>query len=295
MSRTSLRTALVIVTRDRSRVLAGTLRAVRAQTRPPDAVIVVDNDSSDDTPELLAREFPEVEVVKAPENLGVNGGLAMGMRAVEHRVFEAFWILDDDTVPPPDALEELETTLGATAGAAGIGYAGGTIRFGTIRHCKTAEQVRRLPRLGPGVREVDFFLVDGALVRRAPVDAVGYPPENYFMMIGDIEYPYRMKRAGFRLGVLEQDRMQRSTLGGRGGASGKPAWRAYYKARNQVRMALDYRSPILLAGALARIARLAAGYALRGRRDGRRALALLRGASDGFRGRMGRTVEPSDA
>jgi GT2 family glycosyltransferase len=122
---------------------------------------------------------------------------------------------------------------------------------------------------------------------------VGYPPEGYFMMIGDIEYPYRMTRAGFRLGVLERDRMQRATLGGRGDASGKPAWRAYYKARNQVRMALDYRSPLLLAGALARIAKLAAGYALHGRRDAKRARALLRGTVDGFRGRMGRTVEPT--
>jgi hypothetical protein len=59
-------------------------------------------------------------------------------------------------------------------------------------------------------------------------------------------------------------------------------------------MALDYRSPLLLAGALARVGRLALAYARPGRGDGRRALALLRGTVDGFRGRMGRTVEPSD-
>jgi GT2 family glycosyltransferase len=289
-----LRTVLVLVTRNRARILADTLRAVRAQTRPPDAVLVVDNNSSDRTLELLAREFPEVEVVKAGDNLGVNGGLALGMRAVEERGgFDAFWFLDDDTVPPPDALEELEAALRATPTAAGIGTVGGRIRFGSIRHCKSPEQVRRLAVLGPGVREVDFFLLDGALVTRAPVEALGYPPENYFMMIGDIEYPYRMTRAGFRLGVLERDRMQRATLGGRGDASGKPAWRAYYKARNQVRMALDYRSPVLLTGALARIARLAVSYSRPGRGDAARARALLRGAIDGFRGRMGRTVEPS--
>jgi GT2 family glycosyltransferase len=288
-----LRTVLVLVTRNRARILADTLRAVRAQTRPPDAVLVVDNNSSDQTLELLAREFPEVEVVKAGDNLGVNGGLALGMRVVEERSFDAFWFLDDDTVPPPDALEELETALRATPIAAGIGTTGGSIRLGSIRHCKSPEQTRRLPVLGPGVREVDFFLLDGALIGRAPVEALGYPPENYFMMIGDIEYPYRMTRAGFRLGVVERDRMQRATLGGRGDASGKPAWRAYYKARNQVRMALDYRSPLLLAGALARIARLGLSYSRPGRGDGTRARALLRGAVDGFRGRMGRTVEPS--
>ena len=288
-----MRIGLVLATRNRARVLAETLRAVRAQTRPPEAIVVVDNDSADDTLELLGRDFPEVLVVKAGDNTGVNGGLALGLRALEGRGLDAFWILDDDTVPPSDSLQELEAALRATPAASGVGYQGGTIRWGTIRHYKTPEEVGRLPSFGPGLREVDFFLVDGALVKREAVDAVGYPPEDYFMMIGDVEYPYRMTRAGFRLAVLERDRLHRATLGGRGDASGKPAWRAYYKARNQVRMALDYRSPLLLVGALARIARLALGYARPGKGDGARARALLRGTLDGFRGRMGRTVEPS--
>jgi len=288
-----MRIGLVIATRNRSRVLAETLRAVRAQTRPPELVVCVDNDSSDDTLELLGREFPEVLVVKAGDNTGVNGGLALGLRALEGRGLDAYWILDDDTVPPPDSLGELEAALAAAPQASGVGYQGGTIRWGSIRHYKTPEALERLPKLGPGLREVDFFLVDGALILRKAVDAVGYPPENYFMMIGDIEYPYRMTRAGFRLAVFERDRLHRATLGGRGDASGKPAWRAYYKARNHVRMALDYRSPLLLAGALARTARLALSYALPGKGDGARARALLRGALDGFRGRMGRTVEPT--
>lgn len=288
-----MRIGLVIATRNRARVLAQTLRAVRAQTRAPDVVVVVDNDSADDTLEVLARDFPEVLLVKAGDNTGVNGGLALGLRALEGRGLDAYWMLDDDTVPPPDSLAELEAALRAEPRLSGIGYQGGTIRWGAIRHAKTPEQVGRLPSLGAGLREVDFFLVDGALVRRAAVDAVGLPPQSYFMMVGDIEYPYRMTRAGFRLAVFERDRLHRATLGGRGDASGKPAWRAYYKARNQVRMALDYRSPLLLAGALVRIARLALAYARPGRGDGARARALLHGAFDGFRGRMGRTVEPT--
>ncbi len=288
-----MRIGLVIATRNRSRVLAETLRAVRAQTRPPELVVCVDNDSADDTLELLGREFPEVLVVKAGDNTGVNGGLALGLRALEGHGLDAYWILDDDTVPPPDSLGELEAALAAAPQASGVGYQGGTIRWGSIRHYKTPEALERLPKLGPGLREVDFFLVDGALILRKAVDAVGYPPEDYFMMIGDIEYPYRMTRAGFRLAVFERDRLHRATLGGRGDASGKPAWRAYYKARNHVRMALDYRSPLLLAGALARTARLALSYSLPGKGDGARARALLRGVLDGFRGRMGRTVEPT--
>src|SRR5262249_28734309 len=105
-----------------------------------------------------------------------------------------------------------------------------------------------------------------------------------------IEYPYRMTRAGFRLGALERDRMLRLTLGGRGDASGKPPRRAYYKIPNHVRLALEQRSPPLLPWALARARR----PALRPARPGATAPAgaLLRGVLDALRGRMGRSVEP---
>jgi GT2 family glycosyltransferase len=138
---------------------------------------------------------------------------------------------------------------------------------------------------------MDFTLVDGTLIPRRVVDAVGYPPEDYFMMIGDIEYTYRMTRRGFRIGVLERDRMRNAALGSSGGASGKHPWRAYYKARNQVRMAVEYRSPRLLAGCFARQLYLLAG--LCARREWARARALAAGVVDGLRGRMGRTMEPS--
>ena len=286
-----MRVALVVVTLNRARILAGTLRAACAQTRPPDRIFVVDNGSSDETFDMLARDFAEVEILKSGDNVGVNAGLTIGMQAAVQEDFDAFWILDDDTVPPPDSLEELLRALEAVPGAAGIGYQGGNIRLGWIRHFKTPEAVRRLPELAPGIHRVDFFLVDGALVTRRAVDAVGYPPADYFMMIGDIEYSFRMTRAGFRLGVFERDRLVRARLGKEGDASGKPAWRAYYKARNHVRMALVYHSPVLLLGALARVVQLCLSHLLKG--EGARAAAILRGTLDGFRGRMGRTVEPS--
>lgn len=286
-----MRTALVVVTRNRSEVLAATLRAVERQTRPPDAMFVVDSGSSDHTLDMLACDFPAATVIKAGDNVGVNAGLSLGMRAAFQAGYEGFWLLDDDTEPPRDSLAELIATLEANPQVSGVGYQGGVIRAGTIRHLKTPEAVRAQPALAEGLYQVDFFLVDGALLTRRVVEAVGYPPEDYFMMIGDIEYPYRMTRAGFRLGVFESDRMQRATLGGRGDEGGKPAWRAYYKARNQVRMAITYRSPLLLAGALARVARLGFVHARKG--EGARAVALLHGTWDGLRGRMGRTVEPT--
>ncbi len=285
-----MRVATVIVTFDRSALLVRALRALAAQTRPPEGVVVVDNASSDDTLKVLARDFSLVDVVKMDENVGVNAGLAVGMQRARELGFDAFWLMDDDSEPEPVALHELVRAL-ESGHADVVGFRGGTLRFGWIHHWKGSDAVRTRPRLAPGVYAMDFALVDGTLIPRRVVDAVGYPPEDYFMMIGDIEYTYRMTLRGFRTGVLERDRMRNAALGSCGGPSGKLPWRAYYKARNHVRMALEYRSPTLLAGCFARQVYLLAG--LCARREWVRARALVRGVVDGLRGRMGRTMEPT--
>jgi len=285
-----MRVAAIIVTLDRSAVLGRALRALAAQTRPPEGVVVVDNASCDDTLKVLARDFPLVDVLKMDENLGVNAGLAVGMQRARELGFDAFWLMDDDSEPEPLALDEVVRAL-ESGSADVVGFRGGTLGFGWIRHWKAPDAVRTRPSLGRGVYAMDFVLVDGTLIPRRVVDAVGYPPEDYFMMIGDIEYTYRMTRHGFRTGVLERDRMRNAALGSAGGPSGKLPWRAYYKARNHVRMALAYRSPTLIAGCFARQVYLLAG--LCARREWARARALVLGVIDGLRGRMGRTMEPT--
>ncbi|MGV9572303.1 glycosyltransferase family 2 protein, partial [Streptomyces nigra] len=90
---------VVIATRNRAPSLARTLRQLnRLPERPP--VVVVDNASTDGTPDLLAREFPQVQVVRLPAN---RGALArtVGVRALD-TPYVAF--SDDDSWWAPDAL-----------------------------------------------------------------------------------------------------------------------------------------------------------------------------------------------
>ena len=69
--------ALVVVALNRARIHADTLWAASAQTRSPDRIFVVDNGSTDETSDMLARDFAEVEILKSGHNVGVNAGLAI--------------------------------------------------------------------------------------------------------------------------------------------------------------------------------------------------------------------------
>lgn len=108
-------TAIIIPCYNAARYLAETLESVRAQTRRDWHLIVVDDGSTDRTPEIasqLARNDARIQVIRQ-ENLGVssarNNGYARADASDEYAIF-----LDADDLWEPDALENLcEALAGA--------------------------------------------------------------------------------------------------------------------------------------------------------------------------------------
>ena len=77
----------VLPTFRRQELLVDTIRQVAAQTRTPDVVIVVDNESSDETRAIVTgpgSELPQLTIryLRAPDNPGSAGGWEFGMNAV---------------------------------------------------------------------------------------------------------------------------------------------------------------------------------------------------------------------
>jgi rhamnopyranosyl-N-acetylglucosaminyl-diphospho-decaprenol beta-1,3/1,4-galactofuranosyltransferase len=186
--------ASVVVTYDRRELLTEALNALGAQTRPPDIVIVVDNASSDGTALLLRERFPSVDLLVLSRNTGGAGGFAVGIARALELGATALWLMDDDTVPSPGALEALLST------------------FGQHRPALTASRVvwtdgrdhpmntpRPRPSRVPGharVRSASFVsvLLDADAVRET-----GLPVADYFLWNDDFEYTLRLLRG--RLGL----------------------------------------------------------------------------------------------
>lgn len=104
----SQRVAAVIVTYNRLEKLKTVLRTVRAQTTPPDWIVVIDNASNDGTKEFLAaQDDPALDVTRLEENTGGAGGFATGTKRAYDLGADLFWLMDDDCYPEPEALERL--------------------------------------------------------------------------------------------------------------------------------------------------------------------------------------------
>jgi len=94
----------VISTWNKLKDLRANLDGIRAQTRPFDAVIVVDNASHDGTAAALAAEYPEVRLIVMPHSAyGACETFNIGFASVTTPLMA---ILDDDVVLPPEWLEK---------------------------------------------------------------------------------------------------------------------------------------------------------------------------------------------
>lgn len=102
--------AAVVVTYNRKDLLVECIEQLLAQTaRDEMDVIVIDNNSSDGTEAALAPYIEKDALVyhNTGENLGGAGGFQLGMRIAAEAQYEYIWVMDDDTIPHPDALERL--------------------------------------------------------------------------------------------------------------------------------------------------------------------------------------------
>ncbi|MCI0474625.1 MAG: glycosyltransferase family 2 protein, partial [Anaerolineales bacterium] len=88
----------------RLQLLPTCLNALRAQTYRDFEIVVVDDCSTDDSREFLAREFPDVRVVVNEKNLGFAPSVNSGIRAARGDIVV---LLNNDTEADPVWLTEI--------------------------------------------------------------------------------------------------------------------------------------------------------------------------------------------
>ena len=111
---------VVIPTRDRSGMLRECLEALLGQDAPPSQIIVVDDGSTDSTPEMLGEYGDRVEAIR-----GEGAGKSLAVNASLSRVRGSLlWIFDDDDVALPSATARIMSAFEAkpTAGIAAASF-----------------------------------------------------------------------------------------------------------------------------------------------------------------------------
>jgi GT2 family glycosyltransferase len=195
----SERVTAVVLTHARRDLLRECLRAVLAQTRPADAVLVVDNASTDGTAAMLPDEFPEVEVLRLDPNVGASGGFAAGLRAAE--AADWVWLLDDDTIARPETLERLLAARAEVPPGPEPAILGSRVewRDGSPHPTNMPMFARRDPTLLVAAAERRMLPLRATsfvstLIRGDAVRRYGVPEPQFFYQVDDIDYTARVLR-----------------------------------------------------------------------------------------------------
>jgi GT2 family glycosyltransferase len=181
-------------------------------------IVVVDNGSTDGTPEMLAEKYPEVIIIQNAGNVGLGKASNQGIEATRGRYI---LLLNNDTIVNGESFDAMAEFLDNNSRAAAVG--GKLLNpDGSIQACYNDfptlhEEFFVATRLGelwrPGypavmqageIKSVDWLGSACLLLRRSALDQVGLLDESYFIYGDETDLQYRLKKARWEVYYLPQ-------------------------------------------------------------------------------------------
>jgi hypothetical protein len=201
-------------------LLLESLESIMKMTYPNFKVVVVDNGSTDGSPDAVRAQYPSVIVLENGKNLGFGEGNNVGIRYSLKQGAEWIFLLNNDITVDPEMLTELmkaamsDDMIGILSPKIyyysepnKIWYAGGKINYftGIISH-------RGLREMDSGqydqVEETDYITGCAFLIKRKVVESVGMFDPIYFPIYSeDADWSVRVQRAGYRLVYVPQAKL----------------------------------------------------------------------------------------
>jgi len=178
----------VVITFNRQALLAECITALRNQTRKPDAILVINNSSTDITEQPLSQQSDLFYITQ--KNTGGAGGFSTGIATGYKKGYSWIWCMDDDGYPKEDALEKLleaETNTLSLRNCAVINKVDKKTFVWKTKNYATIDDVDKK------IIEDVVHPFNGTLIHRNIVERVGVPNPDFFLWGDETEYYYRIK------------------------------------------------------------------------------------------------------
>lgn len=188
----------VVVTYNRLELLKHCVEALRAQSAGCD-ILIVDNASTDGTARWAAGQ-QDCRYRNTGSNLGGAGGFNRGMRWAVEAGYAFAWIMDDDTLPEPDALEKLLEADRALGG--NYGWLSSVALWTDGGECKMNRQKLKKsyydysPFLKYGLVQAEQATFVSLFLRSDVICRFGLPITEFFIWGDDLEFTRRIAVRG---------------------------------------------------------------------------------------------------
>ncbi len=216
-----MKVAAVIVTFNRKQLLLEVLKALKCQKRPVDQIYIIDNCSTDGTPEYLANNnminlndcdyledrciynSENTTYIRLNDNLGGAGGFYNGIKIAYENNYDWICIMDDDIYPASNALSEYmkfiensELEISALMGTRE--YEGEKFYFESVEHnfsnpfkleFKKASKYKLNKEEYFEIKDIPF---EGPIINANIIKRIGLPTPEFFIICDDTDYAIRL-------------------------------------------------------------------------------------------------------
>lgn len=178
-------------------------------------VIYVDNGSSDKTPEIVFKKYPEVIVIENRENYGFAKGVNFGVKFAYDQKFDYVLLLNPDVSFKENFLLDLVATVRKNSFLISgpkiitkdnkiwsLGgeidkkrFSGGLIGYGEKDRESKDKEI------------VDYISGTAMFIHRSVFKKIGFFDEDYFLYYEDVDFCYRAKKAGINSYLVESSKI----------------------------------------------------------------------------------------
>uniref|UniRef100_A0A7V4KF35 Glycosyltransferase n=1 Tax=Fervidobacterium pennivorans TaxID=93466 RepID=A0A7V4KF35_FERPE len=274
----------VVVTYNRKSLLIECLEALRTQTRPVQGIVILDNNSTDGTPELLLergyiselppneltepwehfrlvsnyldKESIKVHYVRMSENTGGAGGFHHGVRIAFENNYDWIWVMDDDCEPQKETLERLLYNANENISclcpvivhkhSGEVEYYHHKV-FNSVMDDTPVLNSKDIEDFRGKVLELDANAFGGPLIRRSAIGIAGFPEASLFIWGDDTEYTHRIKKKVGKVVLVGSSIMYHKDNPYQKVISKQHISRVYYFYRNRLWLIKSYARYNLLA------------------------------------------------
>ena len=179
----------IVVTYNRLSLLTACISALKKQTKQADAILVINNGSTDNTEQWLKAQKGLHFITQ--NNTGSGGGFETGIKWAYKNAFSWMWCMDDDGYPKEDALEKILAP---------------ELSWLCLRNCAVINKDDKKSFVWKTknyatIHDVDTNIIEGighpfngTMIHRNIVERVGFPKEQFFLWGDESEYLYRITK-----------------------------------------------------------------------------------------------------
>ncbi|MEI6288230.1 MAG: glycosyltransferase family 2 protein [bacterium] len=222
--------SIIVVSYNTRELTRKCLAAILASAFAPQEIIVADNNSQDDSVEMIRNDFPNVKLIINNENLGFAKA---NNQAIATAGGDYIFLLNSDTEIGKNTLQQMFDYLEHNSQVAGVvpqliypdgswQSVGGyfptilnvlryllpiTFFFPEFAKKKLKDMAIFRQEIPDKGMRLDYITGAAAMFRKAVLDRVGFLGEEYFMYFEETDLCWRINRAGYKLMAIKTEPM----------------------------------------------------------------------------------------